>query len=56
MDESLQQLEKMHTDLCDISDESTVFSERVMMTFFLNGLPKEFEPTVDALITGGIPD
>ena len=56
IDESLQQLEKLHTDLCDISDGKTVFDEKVIMTFFLGGLPKEFEPTVDALIAGGIHD
>ena len=46
IDESLQHLERLNTDLSDN------IKEKMIMAIFLGGLPKEFE-TVDSLLAGG---
>jgi hypothetical protein len=56
IDESLQHLERLNTDLSDSSDGEINIEEKMILAIFLGGLPKEFETTVDSLLAGGIYD
>jgi hypothetical protein len=49
-------LEKLNTDLSDGSNGKMNLTEKIIMAIFLEGLPKEFEATVDSLLASGVYD
>jgi hypothetical protein len=52
IDELLQHLERLNTDLSNSSNGKINLKEKMIMAIFLGGLPKEFETTVDSLLAG----
>jgi len=52
LEDSLQQLEQLRTELADISGGKITLDELVTLYFFLKGLPKEYE-TIKFAIMGG---
>jgi hypothetical protein len=56
IDELLQHLERLNTDLSDSSNGKINLKEKIIMAIFLGGLLKEFETIVNSLLAGGVYD